>query len=468
MAFYIQNTYTNEAAYPAYQDFNVRVDSTNFTTEGLTYFYPNGWVPALDLKMVLSIYVNDVLAATLKKPFNEYGQAIFNIESVLQDYVNTDVSSYHADGVAPTTAMHNIPKFSKNNNSLVKVELKGGYEYISSVSGNLVSYPNIQVSSGNYLNVPFFVFNGARQNRQEVSFNFEDYVSDNSSRLLLTDFEQVGHDTNLPTVMQKVRNSDYHTIAFFNGKYKVYDGQSLQDNTVWGVSVTFYNDAGSTIYTFNQANIASQGGELSTNNMSAEGGLLFRGVGIQNMLDASLITLTDIAGATYYKVAVAKNNSYDIGLSPQYFRIQNDDCKSYETIRLAWVNSLGAWDYYNFTKRSTRSTNSRRTTFTQNYGTNLQGSTGYKQFSYEGGLQSFNNTVTQSIEANTDFIHEVEATFLENLFTSPKVQMQNDSGEWENVLVTEKNYVKQTSANDKVIQYVIDIQYSHNKTVSSL
>ena len=83
----------------------------------------------------------------------------------------------------------------------------------------------------------------------------------------------------------------------------------------------------------------------------------------------------------------------------------------------------------------------------------------------QGGTQVLSNTVTEEIEANTDFIGEDMAVILKSLFVSPNVQMQLADGTWVGVVVVEKEYVKQTKANDNVIQYVIGISKSQKYKV---
>jgi hypothetical protein len=46
--------------------------------------------------------------------------------------------------------------------------------------------------------------------------------------------------------------------------------------------------------------------------------------------------------------------------------------------------------------------------------------------------------------------------------------MQLDNGVFVKVMVNEKNYVKQTIVNDKLIQYVIDIQKSNETRIQNI
>ena len=83
------------------------------------------------------------------------------------------------------------------------------------------------------------------------------------------------------------------------------------------------------------------------------------------------------------------------------------------------------------------------------------------------------------ITLQTDFITEEEAAWLEELFTSPDVfvlqerSTDTSSGTIKNLVnkyvqpcvVTTSSYTRKTTANDKLKQYTIEIEMSHNKRI---
>tara|TARA_R100000654_G_scaffold65363_2_gene93241 strand:+ start:149 stop:478 length:330 start_codon:yes stop_codon:yes gene_type:complete len=105
----------------------------------------------------------------------------------------------------------------------------------------------------------------------------------------------------------------------------------------------------------------------------------------------------------------------------------------------------------------------QKNTFKKAYG-NFQNAK-YSYNVYQGGTNNYGVTANETIEANTDFISEEEASALEELFTSPSVFMQNTNGDYEPVVITESEYTKQTTANDRIIQYTIGLHKSHNKRI---
>jgi len=144
---------------------------------------------------------------------------------------------------------------------------------------------------------------------------------------------------------------------------------------------------------------------------------------------------------------------------------------------LTWLNRLGVWDYFNFTKRNVRKVNSKRETYQQ-----IKGSWNdarYIKHGYKGGTKTFSTNSKEVVTLQTDFITEEAAKWLEELFTSPEVfVLQDRSTDTElsgiqNILnkyvqpciVTTSSYTRKTTANDKLKQYTIDIEMSHNKRI---
>ena len=147
------------------------------------------------------------------------------------------------------------------------------------------------------------------------------------------------------------------------------------------------------------------------------------------------------------------------------YRIVGEDCKGHETIRLAFLNRVGGYDYYNFNKRSTRATNIGKEMFKKNTGSWQNDDFSYNTFEHQN--TTLNVQAIETIEANTEYITEAEAEGLEELFTSPRVLMLDDTGEWHPVNVAENSYTKQRNVSDKLIQYIISVEKSIAKRIQT-
>ena len=136
---------------------------------------------------------------------------------------------------------------------------------------------------------------------------------------------------------------------------------------------------------------------------------------------------------------------------------------------------MGTWDYYNFTKKSIRSLKTKKTRYQQLKG--VWNKEKYFTHGYRGGQKVYSNDTIENITINTDFLTEDEAVWIEELMTSPDVfilkqyrdEFSVDEGMIhkyiEPVIITTSSHTRMTKANDKLIQYSIELERSN--TVNS-
>jgi len=428
-----------------------------------------------NLKYICVVSINAQTVATLKAPTDSNDKALFRISSILQDYTETDKSGYDLDFVNSTFntdtmyennhAIHQIDKYARNRNNLNNCTCLGGYEYTNS-SGTTIQ----EFSIGTGVNFNFF--NSVLQHNAGYSTeDFSDYLLTGGTKKFLTKFPQNFAGTGLSG--QKIQAGQYHTMAFLNGKHYL-------DSEVTRIRIRTYNSSDTMLGTQYVDNTTLNGGapfgsditaNIFTGTNNTDEGLLYFGCGTAQLTQLG-VSLNNVA---YYTVTALNVNASVSKV--YYFTIQDADCKGYETIRLAFLNSLGAWDYYNFTKKSVRKTQINKTAIKQNYGTIPRYATTsagdafnadyYTQGTYDGGTRAFNVNAIETIEANTDFITEDEAEILEELFLSPDVYMQTGTT-FEPVVINETEYIKQTTANDMLKQYIITVEKGHNTRVQRL
>lgn len=471
MAVELRTTMQGNAQYlaPAYSDIVIYA-------EGIPPILFNQQVAGVisNLKYICVIYVNAVQVATLKAPVDSNDKAIFRISSILQDYTETDKSGYDLNSIYSTLngntmldsnhAIHQIDKYARNRNNLNNCTCLGGYEYTNS-SGTTIQEFSVSTD------VNFNFFNSVLQHNAGYSTeDFSDYLLTGGTKKFLTKFPQNFAGTGLSG--QKIQAGQYHTMAFLNGKHYL-------DSEVTRIRIRTYNSSDTMLATQYVNNTTLNGGAPFGSSITAtqvggdntNEGLLYFGCGTAQLTQLG-VSLTNVA---YYTVTALNVNASVSKV--YYFTIQDADCKGFETIRLAFLNSLGAWDYYNFTKKSIRKTQINKTAIKQNYGTIPYLATTnfgdffnydyYNQGTYDGGTRAFNVNAIETIEANTDFITEDEAAILEELFLSPDVYMQTGTT-FEPVVINETEYIKQTTANDMLKQYIITVEKGHNTRVQRL
>ena len=83
--------------------------------------------------------------------------------------------------------------------------------------------------------------------------------------------------------------------------------------------------------------------------------LIYFGCGTANLEAQTVNTSARPSNFTNYaKYRIAVLNNSGTVVSENYtFVLQDTSCKGFKTRRLAFRNSLGCWDYFNFTKKST-------------------------------------------------------------------------------------------------------------------
>lgn len=502
----LYNTSENKLINRAYKDTVFKIDFID--PDMLDVITQDIGADLSSIKYHLIIIIDNVEVAVLKS-----SSGLFHIEQVIQDYTKTDSQGYankFASHVMPQSRsggdlyvtnphpIHKIDKFACNKNNLIQVQFKIGLSYYSIDNDTFYPAEPKLVTGTKFVLSRYYFWNAVQQHDalgiegiKDVT-EFYPFILDSSSKRFLTNQEY--------DFKRKVRVADFQTLAFFNGKFCNSANQGHGHNSspcfnsvVKYIYIKTFNANGNTLSVGRIENNEANGGTyfpaltspnlIPPNWLPQDRGLLYVGVGPQNIIGSwqNITTGTtyvsqDFSNASSYEIwATGTGGENDIHSRKYQFEMQEDDCKGYETIRLAYLNRQGAWDYMNFTKKSTKSTEITRSNFKQNYGiepiTYPQAPNPvYNQWDYNyamGGTKTYNVNAIQTIEANSDWLTEEDAIHLEELFTSPDTYMQQ-GGIFVPVVVTEKDYVKQTKANDKLIQYVIGVQKGHETRVQRL
>ncbi len=297
---------------------------------------------------------------------------------------------------------------------------------------------------------------------------FQAYQAGAATDLFLSDVKDGSGDYNISGRVNYIQDTDYHTVAFLNdfGNF-----QSDIDNIV----VKYYDSSNSIIGSLQiiQQTTSSGGWTPSTSSgMEDKHRLLYFGCGAGNLEAQSSNTNarpSNFANWAYYTIqgVASVSASYAARTKLYYFIKQDGSCKGFKVRRLAWRNSLGCYDYFNFTKKSTQTIEVTR----NNYNTIMGRFNGSKWY--------YNNTMrgkkTREVTAvlketlNTDWITEDQAYLLEKLIMSTDVYIvENADTEFtQGVMITDSSIIKKTVANDKLIQYTIQIEYANNVNTNS-
>ena len=143
------------------------------------------------------------------------------------------------------------------------------------------------------------------------------------------------------------------------------------------------------------------------------------------------------------------------------FEITDDKCNDFTPIQFSWMNSLGFRDYFYFEKRNEKQLNISRNNYLAE-ANNFNNST-FTTGRTDRGFTTYSQTIEETYVANTRFLQDYEAAFLENLFISPDVKVRfGDDTEWFPVTLLTTSYTERNYRKDKLFQYEISFKKAHN------
>ena len=421
------------------------------------------------------------LVGTFKATPNNAGVGIFDFRNIIENYVKTDNLAFDGSKYKTTTTttssphpIHLIDQFSLNKNSVRYMALRFAVEYLGATdnAGNqsdivVRQQAGTEIDSGlftifnGYLKYTDILTMGVGASASDFGFNMDSFHPQGVTDKFLTNASST----------QYANLEDYGTVALLP-RQNVGFG-----NIVTKIVLTYYKNDGSGTVT-EDVDRTFANGAFDSWTARTKKGLYFFGCYPGNLQNWSstfnaLVTAGTIQGGYYTVQAVGA-----AGSKTQLYTI-NVNCpnqKNYESIRLCWLNQWGAWDYYTFTKKSSRQFNTKGTTYTQLEGT--WNESVYRVDGFKGGKKSFRVNTTERITMNSAFVSEDDNVIFEELTNSPEVYLlqgfQTDvSASALNQYVTpvrlmSKSFTRKTVANDRLIQYKFQIEKSKTLRTQSI
>ena len=436
-------------------------------------------------KFIMEIRETDVSGTLLAKIKQRKSAAVSGVTNVkclfdVRDIINTHLetqrsvssvssSSIHTVGVADTSYI-----FSLNTSQIKKIYVRVYEEYSSSAS-----QPPTEQTGGAINSTLFYIeaslpLGTERGTTYFQGTAFEGYRMVGFSSKVLSDLEksyQKPGFTNSPTTKEYrnyVRAKDHHTIAFINGET---DFESVAK--YW--KVEYFSKPGTSIASYEFINQASTGG---ANPMAAASEvdddrdrLIYFGCGPNNLEAQAIDTNarpSNNSGWAYYSVHASETSGGSAKSATYYFIKDDENCKGFDIRRLAWRNSKGCYDYFNFKMKSTQTIDIKRNTYETMIGN--YGGVRFDYTTFEDGIEVRETSARVTETINTDFLNEAEASLLESLLVSTKVDVvQDGTATTYTVPVTIKDskFIRKTIANNKLIQYTITIEYSQPLNTNS-
>jgi hypothetical protein len=431
-------------------------------------------------KIVLEVRLTDAtgeILAKIKQRRNghaadvssNYARAIFD----LRDIVNSQLEDTIEDVGTATKSIHTIGAntatlpFSQNNNQVKEIYVKA-YEFYSTAA---TTPPSDQTGSA-INDTKFYIGASLDLNTARGTADFQDtafatYSLDGSSKLFLSDVQEQGFNLAVGGTagrLNYVQSTDYHTIGFLNGVSDFASDAYFIGIQYYDSSGNVINSPGGTAIEYIANSNLNGGANPDTQvNTNAER-LIYFGCGPANLEAQSRneeARPSEFSNWSFYTVTAYDSDGTAPKSATYYFVNQDGSCKGFKVRRLAWRNSKGCYDYFNFKKKSTQTIEVSR----NNYETML-GDFNNEMYSYDNfgrGKKTRTTTAILKETLQTDWISEADAVLLESLIMSTNVQIVEnaDTDYTVPVMVSDKSFIKKTVANDKLIKYTINIEYAN-------
>jgi len=299
---------------------------------------------------------------------------------------------------------------------------------VTNESGSIFFHSRITGTTGT-----FRAYNGTRQ-YDERTVDFGDiYLIDVSSTATLEKFLYT-----YPQARKKVFIDSYETLSFIASSTNSYS-----------VTVERFDADGNVIGTV--------GG---TPTLVAAGQARRRwdfGVGPQNIIEQTG-NANYFNNVAYYTVRITTSGAANTVSETITFEIV-PNCSIYDNYRIVFMNRVGGYEYFDFKMNHKKTTNIERT----EYGKILD----WNYSMGERGRDILSIKATETFEINSDWVSEVEAEWLQQLFTSPDVYVIRNN-ELHPIIVTDSSYQSKNTLREQIFNVVVNFKYAYPINLQNL
>jgi hypothetical protein len=401
---------------------------------------------------------NTVLQRIKQQP-NPNSTGVFDLGQIVTNYLDSD-NNWKA---APYSSATEVAK---------KFVVKFGEEYGSSTSSSVILYngagsvgaPAVTASEYSY-----FV-NGLVDPDDKVNWNWPSASYYTNTTVSTADTFSYQHALSNAPETQSIQDGEFATISFINGNF---NGSTTAAQDIYIVDVTVYDATGSVLDQFDLENTFSNGGGPRTSatqvwsavaaQQTGATQLITVGIGPQNLandgnnlpLDWAYYTVT-----AYGQLAASTKNTSGSYASLKFVK-EGAQC-GYDGVRFTWKNEFGVWDYYTFTLQNDKSNIIERENYNQTFVPFSSGDPVPYSVTRRGRTNYYNK-LTQNQTANSNWLTQEQADWLQELFYSANVFQQIGS-DFYPVVITSANLVEKTNPRtQKNFQYQIEFQPANQK-----
>lgn len=354
---------------------------------------------------------------TIKAPAHPtFGSGVFNIGRIIESYVNSDIDR---------TAL----SFQSNANSFKSYKVRFGEEF----GATIVQYLNITETVNKY------VWNAVLDFKDMQTYNQEAWTMEGSGSW---NTRFLGNRKQLAT--------DYSWLHW------VADGSSPA--SLSHIDISSYTEADVFIKKCGVTNTLSSSG-VAGNHFAR----FSTGKDQLNAIPAALKYGTQpiiASNAAYYIVGFQDVTSGTISTEIRY-NIVDADCK-YENYRLHFLNDLGGFESFNFSKLHTESVEINKLQYKAPVGALISASVFGYSIKDRADRQYFISS-KDSINLKSDWLTDDEYVLLKQLVESPEIYYDDATYGLISVTCTSKKYDIKTVLNNKLFNLEIEIKYSYDR-----
>lgn len=379
---------------------------------------------------------NPVTVATLQNPTNTDGYCVFDLSRVIRDYLTEDFSL----GVTLATDCPNsIKRFTCYAQEVFSASASG----TPSATGTIYEYGTVADVTSKYL------WNAALPFDEFATYSKDNYLLKYGTYTANKWLTNGPIDTGINMALNQ---NGYGYLLLEN-----LDSGNSNEALVQSTIIKTYNSAGNLLGTY-EVDI-----DYVESTDPVEGFMIRIPVGTYNISQIGALDLISgtqpiITNSVAYYTVHGKHPTYG---QTYGFRVNIVDyCDSPQVFRLHWLNRLGGFDAFNFDRYYIETSQIERKFYKKPYGSVTSGTWSYS-VSDRNNVNMI-NTARKQYVIQTNWISETEATWLEELLTSPVVYLEESATVLKAVNIIDTAYETKYKQKDKVFNLSLTIELTYD------
>ena len=387
-------------------------------------------------------------ATTLGKyyvPQNPSNILVFDIAEVVRELVQVDTNDDLGNGLIHTLPNVSTKQMSKALKGIAKLSIEIGEVY----GDPLVEYTALASDT-------IILTSGNIQAREGYKYSLSEYIADASTKkVFLTNRKPSPLNViSKDHIEIKCTDTDYGSMAVWNDDTTISSTATKIMYKIYHAGGLFGSQAMS-FSTLNGSDVPS------STDISAK--LTYIGLFPANWSSSNSPLLSAyrpvyVSGWRYYTIQMLDASSNPVS-EPIYFVNTPSPCK-HSPVQLAWVNQLGAWDYFRMDARTSRSITTTAKEYMKTLGD-------YSSSTYSFDTWSRQQTPYQ-VDAKlqyilrTEYLSKEDTELLQNVLKSKNVMMQLD-GEWLPIVVKTTSLNYETETISKRLTMTFNVELAQNE-----